>query len=347
MVKIKNPLGDVKIGKQGEVVYQLKYGEQIRRMAAPKRAMASQAQIAHRQLYRDALSWRKQLSLPNRRYLDGYCIANGVVDHYHIPLPWSRFALKLYLQKVDFVTAIKPTFVEEEKEGIDQAYDNEAHFDYYLNIYGAYYYAHTFKLSQDFHVSKIACYLRRHGSPILLYVGIYQTDGEGHPTGSPLVESSYPLGTVGADYDWHELALPSPLLNQGQLYALRLNQDPGGSANRHAWKGDSSAPTYPDGCLEASNDYGASWTTDETVDKSFRIYVKWTEKAVEPGLLHVKHPALLKLVHKRGEQTINVYDTLSSLDEEYLTGQVGLDVEVGDTIKATTLPGIEYAHQVH
>jgi len=103
MVKITNQLGDVKIGKQGEVVYQRKYGEQIRCTAAPKRAIVSEAQEKHRILYRAALAWRKQLSRANRRYLEGYCIANWVVDRYKIPLPWHRFALKLYLQKVQFV----------------------------------------------------------------------------------------------------------------------------------------------------------------------------------------------------------------------------------------------------
>ena len=53
----------------------------------------------------------------------------------------------------------------------------------------------------------------------------------------------------------------------------------------------------------------------------------------------------MSVVHKRGELTVREYDTLSSLDEEYLTGQVGLDVEVGDTIEATTLPGISYRYQ--
>ena len=105
MVKITNPLGDVKIGRQGEVVYQRKYGEQMRRMAQPKRAIPSQAQIEHRQLYKAALAWRKSLSRANRIYLDGYCIANWVVDNYKIPLPWSRFALKIYLEKVHFTIA--------------------------------------------------------------------------------------------------------------------------------------------------------------------------------------------------------------------------------------------------
>ncbi|GAH58226.1 unnamed protein product, partial [marine sediment metagenome] len=109
MVKIQNVMGDVKIGKQGEVVYQRKYGEQIRSLAAPKRAIVSEAQIKHRQFYRDALAWRKQLSRQNKRYLEGYCIANGVIDSYGIPLAWSRFALRLHLQKIKFVPALTTT----------------------------------------------------------------------------------------------------------------------------------------------------------------------------------------------------------------------------------------------
>ena len=70
MVKIINPLGEVKVGKQGEAVYQRKYGEQIRRTLSPKRAIVSEAQEKHRQLYRDALDWRKLLSPANRRYLE-------------------------------------------------------------------------------------------------------------------------------------------------------------------------------------------------------------------------------------------------------------------------------------
>lgn len=63
-------------------------------------------------------------------------------------------------------------------------------------------------------------------------------------------------------------------------------------------------------------------------------------------LLHVRHPALLTVIHKREDLTINRLDNLSSLDDEYLTGQVGLDVAKGDTIEVTTLPGITYRHRV-
>ncbi|MBA7583631.1 hypothetical protein ES708_25578 [subsurface metagenome] len=63
-------------------------------------------------------------------------------------------------------------------------------------------------------------------------------------------------------------------------------------------------------------------------------------------ILHIRHPALMKVVHKRGEAVINEYDDLSSLDGEYLTGQVGLDVVEGDLIWVKTLPGVLYPYLV-
>jgi len=63
-------------------------------------------------------------------------------------------------------------------------------------------------------------------------------------------------------------------------------------------------------------------------------------------ILHVRHPALLAVIHRRGGKVIREYHDLSSLDDQYLTKQVGLDVAKGDTIEATTLPGISYRHKV-
>jgi hypothetical protein len=62
--------------------------------------------------------------------------------------------------------------------------------------------------------------------------------------------------------------------------------------------------------------------------------------------LHVRHPALLTVVHRRGQLIIREYHDLSSLDEQYLTKQVGLDVAKGDEIEATTVAGISYRHLV-
>ena len=105
-------------------------------------------------------------------------------------------------------------------------------------------------------------------------------------------------------------------------------------------------PLYAEGDLLTSSNSGTSWTAYTDYDRNFREYGETETEEAVPGLLHVRHPALLTVVHKRGDLTINGYDTLSSLDKEYLTGQVGLDVEAGDSIEATTLPGIEYRRKV-
>jgi len=346
MVKIDNPLGDVKVGRQGEAVYQRKYGRQIRRTVSPKRALASEAQIAHRQLYRAALAWRSQLSLANRRYLDGYCISNWIVDNYQIPLPWSRFALKLYLEKVKFLVIQKPTVTETEQEGKHQAYDNEADLTTWTNVYKQRHPAQTFKPSADLELTKIGCFLKRIGGAITLHVRIYETDIDGHPTGSPLVSGNFPYGSIPFTEAWCELDIAYPLLNSGQLYALKLYTTTGSGSQCNQWKYDPTNATYPNGCMEFSNDYGVTWVTYPTYDFGFRIYGKWIEKSGEPGLLHIRQPALLAVEHKRNGLIVNEWDTLSSLDEEYLTGQVGLDILYGDSIKATTLPGIDYSIEV-
>ncbi|MBA7648963.1 hypothetical protein ES703_56755 [subsurface metagenome] len=346
MVKITNPLGEVKIGRQGEVVYQRKYGEQIRRQASPKRAMASQAQIAHRQFYRDALDWRKQLSLPNRRYLEGYCIANGVVDGYHIPLPWSRFALKLYLEKVRFVVIKKAVAGEAGVEGKYESYEEGDNTAYY--IYGATWKAQTFTPTQAHTIVSVKLKLYRKGSPGLVYVGIKAIDGAGKPTGDDLCSGTIdgnPLTTNTAG-QWYEIELGSgyPLAAETE-YAIVVHIIGGNADNALYWRMDTTG-TYPRGVYEHSGDYGVTWTITTSRDYMFQEFGK--EAGIPPviGLIHIRHPALMTVVQKRGELIVRGYDTLSSLDEEYLTGQVGVDVEAGDYLEATTLPGIKYDYQL-
>ena len=346
MVKIVNPLGDVKIGRQGEVVYQRKYGEQIRRQVSPKRAIASEAQIAHRQLYRDALAWRKLLSRANRRYLDGYCIANGIVDSYHIPLPWSRFALKVYLQAIKFVPDLvvtqEPPIAGEKKDW------NTPDF-YSNNTFGlAQWFGQTFTPLEDYTVGKVVAYLSKGATIGILTAAIRATDGEGKPTGEDLA-----IGTTDGDtlldfttFEWREIELTPYELKQGIKYALILRAPEASKTSACYWKCTQYDTAYPRGQFTYSTNSGSSWTL-LTIDSNFQVWSAEQEGAyTKEGILHIRHPALMKVVHKRGELTINGYDTLSSLDEEYLTGQVGLDVEVGDSIKATTLPGIKYAYLV-
>lgn len=346
MVKIVNPLGEVKIGRQGEVVYQRKYGEQIRRMASPKRAIASQRQIEHRQLYQAALVWRKQLSLANRRYLEGYCIANGIVDAYKIALPWSRFALKLYLQHVAFVLISKPIPGEEGEEALFESYTTGDTTQ--GRAYGNRYPGQTFTPLAAHNISKVNLKLFRKGTPGTAIVAIRATDGEGKPTGDDLCSGSTNANTLpsSAPGEWREITLGAGYnLSASVKYAIILKIPDGDSNNYVDWRLDSTG-TYPRGNYVYSTTGGSTWLYYADYDLVFEEYGATPGIPPTPGLLHVRHPALLTIVHTRGELTVNVYDTLSSLDEEYLTTQVGLDVQEGDEIKATTLPGIDYAYAI-
>ncbi|GAI61310.1 unnamed protein product [marine sediment metagenome] len=341
MVKITNPLGDVKIGRQGEVVYQRKYGEQIRRQASPKRAMASQAQITHRNLYRDALTWRSNLSLANRRYLEGYCMANGVFDSYRIPLTWSRFALKLYLQAIKFVVIDKAVAGEEGTEGRFEWYDDwNSHVGYRSSHWGA----QSFTPSLTHQLSKVRLKCSRSHDDDLrdVVVSIKATDGSGHPFGEDIVsktEDSLNFGLVANT--WHDFPFDTnPTLSSGIKYAIVLRA-PSCPISKYINVGrDTTSPAYVGGCMIDSTNSGGTWT-NLAQDWSFEEYGLSPGIEAIPGLIHVRHPALLTVVQKRGVLTGQAYEDLSSLDEEYLTGQVGLDVIAGDIIEATTLPGIK------
>lgn len=347
MVKIVNPMGDVKIGRQGEVVYQRHYGQQTRRLVSPKRAIASETQIAHRQLYRDALDWRKSLSRPNRRYLEGYCIANGVVDSYHIPLPWHRFALKCYLEHIHFVLITKPIAGEEGYEG---KFEKSEVFNTYRSFRAQYWDAMTFTPLQAHTLTHIGLWLYRGPSSAGNFTAsIRNTDGVGHPTGIDLSTYTCPAGDI--DYNppakeyFFELDTPLAVSASVKLaIVMRAPSLPGGNFMYHAQQ--SASPPYPRGNLERSVNSGSSWITDNP-DVTFYEWGYLPGEEGTKGLVHVRHPALLTVVHKRGEATIHEYENLSSLDEEYLTKQVGIDVEAGDTIKATTVGGIEYNYTIH
>ncbi len=346
MVKITNTFGDVKIGKQGEVVYQRKYGEQMRRMVSPKRAIASTAQEKHRQLYKTALDWRKGLSRPNRRYLEGYCIANGVVDRYLIPLAWSRFALKLYLEHVHFVLVDKPIAGKAGEAAKFESYEEGDTTQRY--IFAQYWNAQSFTPQISHSINKVVLKLYRLGTPPISRVGIYNVDGNHVPSGSELtgVNADFSWLTEEVAGEWAAVTLPAyPLIAETE-YAIVLSNPDGSAANRLFWRMTNFGDIYDRGIGATSSNSGTSWLAKPGEDRMFQEWGATPPTLAIPGLLHVKHPALLRVVQKRGELTVSEYKKLSSLDEEYLTKQVGIDVLSGDLIEATTLPGIKYTYEV-
>jgi len=346
MVKIVNELGEVKTGVQGEAVYQGRYGQQIRRTRQPKRAISSQKQLEHRQLYREALAWRKALSLANRRYLDGYCIRNWVVDDYKIPLPWSRFALKLYLQHIGFVIVKKPVmaylpayedFVEEQTQYNAFQYSSADYWPGWaqrLNI-------------PNRKVIKLGFWLKPRNSPsgdieftirrfsnktiIVSKVAINASDLDPEITfyevefDDPVIINEVALICC----QFYHSTTPNNLQVYMQSTDIKANEEMWGKPNGN-WEEKSPPDTA----------YRYTYREEITGPPSYDY------ENSELGLLHIRHPALLSGEHRRDGNLLKEWTNLSSLDDEYLTSQVGVDVFSGDELKFTTIAGVEYPFSV-
>lgn len=98
MVLITNTTGDIKRGRQGEAVYQLHYGKQMRRVRREKRGEISKVQKNRRVLFRQALDWRKGLNRHDRLVLEQYAYQGGFRDSEGVTLTWDRMALKIALE---------------------------------------------------------------------------------------------------------------------------------------------------------------------------------------------------------------------------------------------------------
>ncbi len=346
MVKIVNTLGEVKTGVQGEAVYQGRYGQQIRRTRQPKRAIPSQKQLEHRQLYREALAWRKALSLPNRRYLDGYCIANWIVDDYKIPLPWSRFALKLYLQHIGFVMVDKPVMVYIPPPELEIEEQTETQFDW--GLYASY----TTRAGQRLtipnrKVVKLGFWLSKANFPTGDVTFTIRKVSDDSLISSKLWGDAADLTT---ERTYEEMEFDSPqVINEEVRISVEFT---GGTTDNQVKVALKLADVKANECFTYYN--SPSWTESEGYDCAYRYtFYDWTyggggidwEKSTI-GLLHIRHPALLSGEHRRDGKLLEEWTNLSNLDEEYLTGQVGIDVSSGDELKFATIAGVEYAFRV-
>ncbi len=346
MVKINNVLGEVKKGVQGEAVYQGRYGQQIRRTRQPKRAIPSQKQLEHRDLYRAALAWRKALSRANRRYLDGYCIANWVVDDYHIPLPWSRFALKLYLQHIGFVIVDKPTlaytFIP------DEGTEEQTQHDSILYIRTPLINRAGQRLTIAHRkVTNLAFVLSKYGSP----TGSLTFEIRRVSDNSLIVSQVWgDISALTGSPVWREVVFDTPPTIDEEVRICAYY--PGGNiSNRLTFY-------YKTGDIKANEHFttyqNTSWSDQTGNDAAYRYtyldmeqgetVIDWSKS--HKGLLHIRHPALLMGEHRRDGKLLEEWTTLSNLDEEYLTRQVGVDVFPGDELKFTTIAGLEYPFRV-
>jgi len=318
----------------------------MRRTRQPKRPIVSEKQAQHRQTYRQALAWRKSLSLPNRRFLEGYCLSNWVVDRYKMPLPWHRFALKIYLEHIHFVLITKPLPSQEQQDPLYEHYntgdDNQA------IAYWLVYLAQTFTPLVSHHISHVVLKLYRAAFPHTITVSLTATDDEGHPTGDDLCSGTTDGDTLPTEPpgEWREITLGDGYnLQPNVKYAIIVAAPDFGPGSTLYWRYDSTG-TYPRGNYEETPDGGVTWNAYVARDFMFEEHSAPPPIPPVEGLLHIRHPAIKSFSQRRNGIIIRAEDNLSSLDDQYLTKQVGLDVQQADEIEATTVAGILYKHLV-
>ncbi|GAJ09649.1 unnamed protein product, partial [marine sediment metagenome] len=191
--------------------------------------------------------------------------------------------------------------------------------------------AQSFTPLEPYPVGKVTLWLCRNGLPGIVTVGIRNTDGEGHPTGGDLTS-----GQIAGDllpetpnFAWVDIKIDPYDLSPDTLYAAVTRSPTAGAINQLLSRRSVNNTCYPRGVALVSTNSGVSFDA-QAWDAAFQVWsAEQAGEYLKAGILHVRHPALLAIVHKRGELIVSEYDTLSSLDKEYLTGQVGLDVEAG------------------
>jgi hypothetical protein len=297
-------------------------------------------------LYRDALDWRKSLSPANRRFLEGYCISNWVVDGFNIPLPWHRFALKLYLERVKFVPSLVTTELVGE-EAVDQEYTTGDNLDW--SVYNTRWQAQTFTPAVSGQITKVKLKLYRDDHTNDFTIKITTTDEDGYPTDNVLCSMVFNSELIATDDagEWYEFSFEVPAwLTKGVLYAIVFHGYYHPYYPTIYWREDCTSPTYNRGCSLESTNRGDTWSKYPSDDNMFQTFAFFPGEKITYGTLVINHPALLRVVQKRGEQLVKAYDNLSSLDEEYLTRQVKLEVDAGDIIEAITIAGVSYKFTV-
>ena len=254
--------------------------------------------------------------------------------------------MKIYLQAVRFVVIDKVVPGVAGEKGKYESY--EIGDDSAGGCHGIILLGQTFTPQETHNLTSVFLKLYRIGTPPPGRLSIYACNGEHKPTGSELTGADTDFSEITQDSagEWIEIDLPTYSVLAETEYAIALDNPDGAAIHLPAWLLDASSPLYTRGLYVVSFDNGVSWAPDPTKDFMFQEWGISAGIPPVPGLIHVRHPALLTVVQKRAEVVVKGYDTLSSLDGEYFTGQVGLDVHVGDVIEATTLPGIDYDYLV-
>jgi hypothetical protein len=120
--------------------------------------------------------------------------------------------------------------------------------------------------------------LFRTGNPGQITVNILPTNGEGKPTGVPIVTSTCDGNSLVTDSkgDWKIIQMTqSPKLEAGKKYAIVVSAPSGvDKKNMVGWRVDTVNSGYSDGCEWISGDNGANWGLFDQRDLMFQEWGK-------------------------------------------------------------------------
>lgn len=151
---------------------------------------------------------------------------------------------------------------------------------YTTGLYGANYFAQTFKAGLSGTLDTIKLWMSKSGSPVNLVIEIQGEDGNDKPDGNVLasaekIPSDIPTGTAFAEEITIDFSSPASIVS-GTKYSIVLHQknDGGSGGNEYVVFDDNNTNQYADGIRLWSGDSGSNWTKIATKDIYFKTYVE-------------------------------------------------------------------------
>ena len=244
MAKPKKPL--LSLAARGSIADSLTFQKRgqatIAREKPTPENPRSEAQLAQRQVYRDAIDAWHALTAEEKEAWRG--VYPGL-SPYHC---FMRSELK-------YVPPLPPELTLYE-------YYNTGDTSYFSS-HDTSWTAQTFTPSIPHEITLVKLKLYRNIESADYTIKITTTDGDGYPTDTVLCSMTFnsePI-TTESPGEWYEFTFPVPAtLNADIIYAIVIHGVPGLPNPKVYWRDDPSAPTYARGCVYYSINSGGSWT---------------------------------------------------------------------------------------
>ncbi|MBA7592377.1 hypothetical protein ES708_34558 [subsurface metagenome] len=244
MAKPKSPL--LSLGARGTIADSLTFQRRGRLTIARKKPIPenprSEAQLAQRQIYTDAIAAWHALTAEGKEAWRGVCPG---LSPYHC---FMRSELK-------YVPPLPPELTLYE-------YYNTGDTSYFSSNDTSWS-AHTFTPSIPHKITLVKLKLYRNIESAEYTIKITTTNENDYPTDNVLCSKIFDSEPITPDSpgEWYEFTLDEPaILTEDTVYAIIIHGIPGLPNPSIYWRNDPSAPEYPRGNAYRSSNSGESWT---------------------------------------------------------------------------------------